>query len=139
MEGQILANMVGYRYFSAFNGTTKLKRIENVYVRVFKNDANKRNYHIIIKEIQKQIQEMSTIPSFVRNYDNIFDLSDVQNAFINEMTWEGGGGPSAIPLEMMCKLYVGSNGLWLQETQHIPKDIINDVTSICGKYLSPKN
>ena len=120
-QGSALADMVGYRYFHVYEGTTVLKPIDGTDYRVFATEELKRNYLGVLEEIKEQIQEMSAIPEFVYSYDNIAELSNLQNFIVNETTVLRSlrlekSGPFENTVSSMCKIYVRDNGLWSDES-----------------------
>ena len=46
-QGRAFANMVGYRYFAAFMGTTKKAKVKGEWDRVFRNIDQKHNYRTV--------------------------------------------------------------------------------------------
>ena len=78
---------------------------------------------------------MSSIPSFVRVHKNVLDLSVVQNAIVNELSWDG-KGPGSVTLWSMCRLFIGHEKLWSKKDGEFAEEELEarqQATNICGK------
>lgn len=136
MQGQILANIIGYRYFQAFVGTTVNENNRRVF------EINKKSSYItVLREMGYQIQKMSTIPYFVKNYENISDLATVQNALVHELALQSDekiDAPSGTLLARMCDLYIGEGKFWsknatLPEEDESLRAMISGAEQICSQ------